>query len=85
MDKFLKRARGQKVAATEDEESIRDILDNLSDVESLADSSDCSEIAAIAASTSRVPLVMPETTLAQVLEQQKVLLEQLAALREQDF
>jgi hypothetical protein len=82
MEKFMKRPKKQQVAATEEEDSL---IDGLSDVSSIADSLDGSEIAEIAATGVSVPVAIPQNVLAQVLEQQKALMEQIVALREQDF
>jgi len=68
MDKFLGRPKGQKAAATGEEELLDD---EVSDIWSQA-----SEGEAVAATS---------TTLAQLVEQQKTLAEQIAMLREQDF
>lgn len=86
MDRFLGRPHSQKAAATEEEESL---FNGISDIMSQAGSSEGSEVAEAAATSgiplTRVPVVIPGAALSQVLEQQKVLLEQIAALREQDF
>jgi hypothetical protein len=86
MDKFLGRPQSQKAAATEEEESI---FDGISDIMLQDGSSEGSEIAGIAAASglplTRVPVVVPSATLSQVLEQQKVLMGQIAALSKKDF
>ena len=68
MDKFLGRPKGQKAAATGEEEAsdseVLDILLQVSDGEAV---------------------VATSATLVQLVEQQKVLAEQIAALRKQDF
>jgi hypothetical protein len=90
MDKFVGRSQSQKAAATEEENFS---LDNFSlDSSSLASSEidwsevspDGSEVAEVAATSSTTGGAQ-RATLAQLLEQQKALAEQIEILREQDF
>ena len=69
MNKFLGRSKTQKAAATGGEENT--------DNEGLEEASENLEKAEVVAATS--------TSLAQLIEQQKVLTEQIAAWCEQDF
>ena len=69
MDRFLGRSKTQKAAATGGEENT--------DNEGLEEASESSEKAEVVAATS--------SSLAQLIEQQKALTEQIAAWREQDF
>jgi hypothetical protein len=81
MDKFMRKPQCQKAAATAEEGSYSD---NVSDVSSTKGSTEGSEVARIAATSSQSHTA-PRAILAQLLEQQQILVAQIANLREQDF
>ena len=71
MDKFMGKPKGQKVAATDE--------GSKTDLDSLGEDSEENKAKETAAATATT------TTLAQLVQQQKTLADQLAALREMDF